>query len=229
MPAGRHRARDRGNRGRQAHRDGQCRSRCARRRVLARKARAAGVIYSHGLRRSACADLPRWSTGRAPPASASRRRAKARNICRPITRSRRTRYGSTTASPPQEAKQAGMNSQMFNSFLDGTKSAIEMAAVANACGLDVPHDGLQLPAVRRRRPRRRAAAAAVGRRARRRRHGRGRLLAQARRGAGAARSALGRLCGVQGCRTTTRRRASSNMGCRPMPPDVMPRCTSPTI
>ena len=35
-----------------------------------------------------------------------------------------------------------MNPQMFNSFLDGTKSAIEMAAIANACGLDVPHDGL---------------------------------------------------------------------------------------
>jgi predicted homoserine dehydrogenase-like protein len=34
---------------------------------------------------------------------------------------------------------------MFNSFLDGTKSAIEMAAVANACGLDVPHDGLGFP------------------------------------------------------------------------------------
>jgi len=28
--------------------------------------------------------------------------------------------------------------QMFNSFLDGTKSAIEMAAIANATGLDVP-------------------------------------------------------------------------------------------
>jgi predicted homoserine dehydrogenase-like protein len=38
-----------------------------------------------------------------------------------------------------------MNSQMFNSFLDGTKSAIEMAAVANACELDVPHDGLLFP------------------------------------------------------------------------------------
>jgi predicted homoserine dehydrogenase-like protein len=34
---------------------------------------------------------------------------------------------------------------MFNSFLDGTKSAIEMAAVANACGLNVPHDGLGFP------------------------------------------------------------------------------------
>jgi predicted homoserine dehydrogenase-like protein len=38
-----------------------------------------------------------------------------------------------------------MNSQMFNSFLDGTKSAIEMAAVANACALDVPQDGLLFP------------------------------------------------------------------------------------
>jgi predicted homoserine dehydrogenase-like protein len=34
---------------------------------------------------------------------------------------------------------------MFNSFLDGTKSAIEMAAVANACDLDVPEDGLAFP------------------------------------------------------------------------------------
>jgi predicted homoserine dehydrogenase-like protein len=38
-----------------------------------------------------------------------------------------------------------MNAQMFNSFLDGTKSAIEMAAIANACALDVPADGLAFP------------------------------------------------------------------------------------
>src|ERR1700689_5174800 len=38
-----------------------------------------------------------------------------------------------------------MNPQMFNSFLDGTKSAIEMAAIANATGLDVPRDGLGFP------------------------------------------------------------------------------------
>jgi predicted homoserine dehydrogenase-like protein len=38
-----------------------------------------------------------------------------------------------------------MNPQMFNSFLDGTKSAIEMAAIANACGLEVPEDGLGFP------------------------------------------------------------------------------------
>jgi predicted homoserine dehydrogenase-like protein len=38
-----------------------------------------------------------------------------------------------------------MNPQMFNSFLDGTKSAIEMVAIANACGLTVPSGGLNFP------------------------------------------------------------------------------------
>jgi predicted homoserine dehydrogenase-like protein len=36
---------------------------------------------------------------------------------------------------------------MFNSFLDGTKSAIEMCAVANACGLTPQKCGLQFPPV----------------------------------------------------------------------------------
>ena len=46
----------------------------------------------------------------------------------------------------EDARQGGMNAQMFNSFLDGTKSAIEMAAVANATGLQAPA-GLAFPAV----------------------------------------------------------------------------------
>jgi predicted homoserine dehydrogenase-like protein len=50
-------------------------------------------------------------------------------------------YGLTAG----EAQSAGMNPQMFNSFLDGTKSAIEMAAIANATGLDVPSEGLLFP------------------------------------------------------------------------------------
>ena len=40
-------------------------------------------------------------------------------------------YGLTA----EQARIGGMNPQMFNSFLDGTKSGIEMAAVANATGL----------------------------------------------------------------------------------------------
>ena len=35
-----------------------------------------------------------------------------------------------------------MNPKMFNSFVDGTKSAIEMAAVANATGLEPQPRGL---------------------------------------------------------------------------------------
>jgi predicted homoserine dehydrogenase-like protein len=38
-----------------------------------------------------------------------------------------------------------MNPKMFNSFLDGTKSAIEMAAVSNATGLTPADDGLSFP------------------------------------------------------------------------------------
>lgn len=45
----------------------------------------------------------------------------------------------------EQARIGGMNPQMFNSFLDGTKSGIEMAAVANATGLAVPADGLIFP------------------------------------------------------------------------------------
>jgi len=37
------------------------------------------------------------------------------------------------------------NPRMFNSFLDGTKSAIEMAAVANATGLEPQPEGLLFP------------------------------------------------------------------------------------
>ena len=45
----------------------------------------------------------------------------------------------------QQARDGGMNPQMFNSFLDGTKSGIEMAAIANATGLAPPEDGLAFP------------------------------------------------------------------------------------
>ena len=43
---------------------------------------------------------------------------------------------------PAEAGAAGMNPKMFNSFVDGTKSGIEMAAVANATGLEPQDRGL---------------------------------------------------------------------------------------
>ncbi|GAC1427863.1 MAG: Gfo/Idh/MocA family oxidoreductase [Candidatus Velthaea sp.] len=47
-------------------------------------------------------------------------------------------YGFT----PEQIATGGFNPKMFNSFLDGTKSAIEMVAVANATGLGVREGGL---------------------------------------------------------------------------------------
>ena len=52
-------------------------------------------------------------------------------------------YGITAG----EAKNAGMNPKMFNSFVTGDKSSIEMAAVANASGLKCPKNGLTYPPV----------------------------------------------------------------------------------
>ena len=42
---------------------------------------------------------------------------------------------------------SGANPKMYNSFIDGTKSGIEMAAVCNAMDLTPPADGLTFPAV----------------------------------------------------------------------------------
>ena len=52
-------------------------------------------------------------------------------------------YGMTA----DDAKNAGMNPKMFNSFVTGDKSSIEMAAVANASGLKCPVNGLTYPPI----------------------------------------------------------------------------------
>ena len=45
----------------------------------------------------------------------------------------------------EQVAKGDFNAKMFNSFLDGTKSAIEMAAIANATGLVPQADGLHFP------------------------------------------------------------------------------------
>lgn len=45
----------------------------------------------------------------------------------------------------EEVAAGDFNPKMYNSFTDGTKAAIEMAAVANATGLNCPSDGLAFP------------------------------------------------------------------------------------
>ena len=45
----------------------------------------------------------------------------------------------------QQAERGRLNPKMFNAFLDGSKPAIESAAIANACELHVSEQGLSFP------------------------------------------------------------------------------------
>ena len=112
--------------------------------LLARKARAAGVIYSmaYGDQPALIAEMVDWARSAGFTVAAAGKGTKYLPAYHTVTPDGVWEHYGLTAD---EAKRAGMNSQMFNSFLDGTKSAIEMAAVANACTLDVPHDGLIFP------------------------------------------------------------------------------------
>jgi predicted homoserine dehydrogenase-like protein len=111
---------------------------------LARKAREAGVIYSmaYGDQPALIAEMVDWARSAGFAVAAAGKGTKYLPAYHTVTPDGVWQHYGLTAA---EAKAAGMNSQMFNSFLDGTKSAIEMAAVANACDLDVPHDGLGFP------------------------------------------------------------------------------------
>jgi predicted homoserine dehydrogenase-like protein len=112
--------------------------------LLARKARAAGVIYSlaYGDQPALIAEMVDWARSAGFVVAAAGKGTKYLPAYHSVTPDGVWQHYGLTAA---EAKAAGMNSQMFNSFLDGTKSAIEMAAVANACTLDVPQDGLKFP------------------------------------------------------------------------------------
>ncbi len=111
---------------------------------LARKARAAGVIYSmaYGDQPALIAEMVDWARACGFSIAAAGKGTKYLPAYHAVTPDGVWEHYGLTAA---QAREAGMNSQMFNSFLDGTKSAIEMAAVANACELDVPTDGLGFP------------------------------------------------------------------------------------
>ena len=58
-----------------------------------------------------------------------------------------TVWGHYGLTKERAEKESGMNPKMFNSFLCGDKSAIEMCAVSNATGLKCPSNGLTFPPV----------------------------------------------------------------------------------
>ena len=112
--------------------------------LLAEEARRAGVVYSlaYGDQPALTAELVDWARAAGLAVVCAGKGTKYLPIYHEVTPDDVWgHYGLT----PAEAAAAGMNPQMFNSFLDGTKSAIEMAAIANATGLDVPEDGLAFP------------------------------------------------------------------------------------
>ncbi|MCP3054124.1 NAD(P)H-dependent oxidoreductase [Aurantimonas marianensis] len=112
--------------------------------LLARRAREAGVVYSmaYGDQPALVAEMVDWGRSAGFTIAAAGKGTKYLPAYHQVTPDDVwTHYGLS----PEEAAAAGMNPQMFNSFLDGTKSAIEMAAIANACDLAVPEDGLKFP------------------------------------------------------------------------------------
>jgi predicted homoserine dehydrogenase-like protein len=112
--------------------------------LLAEEARAAGVVYSlaYGDQPALTAELVDWARACGFSVVAAGKGTKYLPAYHAVTPDDVWPHYGLTA---EEAQKAGMNPQMFNSFLDGTKSAIEMAAIANATGLDVPTDGLAFP------------------------------------------------------------------------------------
>ena len=112
--------------------------------ALAARARKAGTVYSmaYGDQPALVSEMVDWARAAGFTVQAAGKGTKYLPAYHQVTPDEVwTHYGLT----PDAAKAAGMNSQMFNSFLDGTKSAIEMAAIANACGLAVPEAGLSFP------------------------------------------------------------------------------------
>jgi predicted homoserine dehydrogenase-like protein len=103
--------------------------------LLAQRAREAGVVYAlaYGDQPALVCEMVDWAE------ACGFRVVSAGKGTTPDTVW--NYYGMTA----EQAAAAGMNSQMFNSFLDGTKSAIEMAAISNATGLKAPRDGLAFP------------------------------------------------------------------------------------
>jgi predicted homoserine dehydrogenase-like protein len=112
--------------------------------LLARRAREAGVVYSlaYGDQPAIICEHVDWA------------RACGFEV---VCAGKGTRYHPTfhRSTPdtvwenfgitPEMARRGGMNPKMFNSFIDGTKSGIEMTAVCNATGLTPQPDGLSFP------------------------------------------------------------------------------------
>jgi predicted homoserine dehydrogenase-like protein len=112
--------------------------------LLARLARDANVVYSlaYGDQPALICEMVDWARAAGFEVVAAGKGTKylpEYHLSTPATVW--PHYGFTA----EQVASGDFNAQMFNSFLDGTKSAIEMAAVANATGLVPAPHGLDFP------------------------------------------------------------------------------------
>ena len=112
--------------------------------LLAREAEQAGTVYSlaYGDQPALIFELVDWARACGFNVIAAGKGTKYRPEYHASTPETVWGFYGLT---PEAARIGGMNPQMFNSFLDGTKSGIEMAAVANATGLTPAPGGLAFP------------------------------------------------------------------------------------
>jgi len=112
--------------------------------MLAKKAAEAGVVYSlaYGDQPALICDLVDWArTAGFNVVAAGRGHKWLPHFAQSTPETVWGHYGLTA----EQAKLGGLNPKMFNSFLDGSKPAIETTAVCNATGLTPAPGGLEYP------------------------------------------------------------------------------------
>ena len=112
--------------------------------LLARRAKAAGLVYSmaYGDQPSLISEQVDWARACGfEVVSAGKGTLYMPEFHSSTPDTVWDHYGLTKA----RARKSGMKAKMFNSFLDGTKSGIEMAAVSNSCDLMPGPNGLSFP------------------------------------------------------------------------------------
>ena len=112
--------------------------------LLAARAAAAGVVYSlaYGDQPALICEQVEWARSKGFEVVCAGKGTKYLPVYHTSTPDDVWGYYGLSREAVERNK---LNPQMFNSFLDGTKSAIEMAAVANATGLRPQPEGLRFP------------------------------------------------------------------------------------
>jgi predicted homoserine dehydrogenase-like protein len=112
--------------------------------MLGKRASDAGVVYSlaYGDQPALVCDLVDWARAAGfNVVSAGRGHKWLPHFAQSTPDTVWDNWGLTA----QEAERGGLNPKMFNSFLDGSKPAIESTAICNATGLVAPPHGLTYP------------------------------------------------------------------------------------